>query len=294
MNTVNPSTDEAASTVTVSYKGYKDGSVDFLGNQIEIMTGYGQQEFNSKAIKWTDIILKEDLASNMETFKTALKGDKTYMREYRVKAKGNGCIRWIQEWSHIVCDEQGLIEYVTGILIDITEVKKAEAVRLRCEQKTGQYLTFALAGQEYGISILKVKEIIELMPTTPLPDLHPHVTGIINLRGKLLPVVDLKARLGLRADELTDRSCIIVVEIQGRAGSVLIGIMVDAVSEVMFIRGEEIEDTPDFLDGFGVENLLGVAKLGDGLKPILDIDQVLEEINFNEEEVSPKDIESVP
>jgi purine-binding chemotaxis protein CheW len=286
MGSVFSNGDESVKTVTVSYKGYKDGSVDFLGNQVEQMTGYSQQEFNSKSVKWTEIMLKEDLPAATEAFKRALKGDKTYMREYRVAAKGDGHVRWIQEWSHIICDEKGEIEYITGILIDVTELKKAEVLRLEREKKTGQYLTFALAGQEYGIGILKVKEIIERMPTTPIPESPPHVKGVINLRGKVIPVVDLKVRMGLRESEFTDRSCIIVVEVSRAAGAVQVGIMVDEVAEVVYIKGEEIEDTADFLGGFGLDSLLGMAKLDKSLKPILDLDKVLEDIEIVEEDPS--------
>jgi purine-binding chemotaxis protein CheW len=280
MASISSRTDESskAKTVTVSYKGFKDGSVDFLGNQIETMTGYTQQEFNSREVRWTDLILKEDRAASAEIFKRALTGDKTYMREYRVSAK-SGNFRWMQEWSHIVCDERGDIEYVTGILIDVTEIKKAEAERLKCEERTGKYLTFALSGQEYGISILRVKEIIELMPTTPVPQVQPYVKGIINLRGKVIPVVDLKLRLDLNGTEFTDRSCIIVVEIKGKDGAALIGTMVDSVSDVVYIRGEDIQDTPVFLDGLGADYILGMARTERSLKPILDIDKILEEIN---------------
>lgn len=286
MTSVSTKTDEAVKTVTVSYKGYRDGNVDFLGNQIEQMTGYTQQEFNSRTVRWTNLIHKEDLPAMTEIFRRALKGDKTYMREYRVTGK-DGSFRWMQEWSHIVCDEKGSIEYVTGILIDVTEIKKAEAERLKCESRTGKYLTFALAGQEYGISIRKVKEIIELMPTTPVPQVHSYVKGIINLRGKVIPVVDLKCRLSVNGTEFTDRSCIIVVEIGGKAGTLLMGMMVDSVADVVSLRGEDIEDTPEFLEGLGADYFLGMAKTDKSLRPILDIDKVLEEVQRMGDEASP-------
>lgn len=104
----------------VAFKGYQDGSAEFLGDQIEAMVGYRKEEFNSKAIKWTDLLVDQDKADVKAVFVQALKGDKTYMREYRVRAK-NGAILWIREWGQIVCDEEGKIELTSGIAMDITE-----------------------------------------------------------------------------------------------------------------------------------------------------------------------------
>ena len=267
--------DRTLKTATVSYKGYSDGTIDFLGNQIELMTGYSQKDFSSRVVKWTDLFYEEDLESTREVFKHALKGDKTYTREYRVRAK-SGDLRWMQEWSHIICDDKGDVEYITGILIDITENKKTEAARLKCERRTGKYLTFALAGQEYGISILKVKEIIEIMQPTPVPQVPYYVRGIINLRGRVIPVVDLKAKLGLDTGAFSDRSCIIVVEIEGQHGVLLTGVMVDTVSDVVYLQGTEIEDTPTFLEAFDADYIMGMAKIDKSLKVILDIGKVLE------------------
>ena len=97
-------------------------------------------------------------------------------------------------------------------------------------QKEGKYLTFTFAGEEYGISILKVKEIIGMMPITSVPRTPDFVKGVINLRGKVIPVVDLRLKFGMEKMDYTDRTCIIVVEIQSQTGTVMIGIVVDAVS----------------------------------------------------------------
>jgi PAS domain S-box-containing protein len=110
---------------SVVYKGYKDWSVEFFDSKIELLTGYDVDEFNSGRIKWSDIIDKEDLETARESFIQALKTDKSYVREYRIKSKA-GNIHWIQERGQIVCDNKGKIAYVNGVFFDITERKEAE------------------------------------------------------------------------------------------------------------------------------------------------------------------------
>ncbi|NPV05750.1 MAG: purine-binding chemotaxis protein CheW [Syntrophaceae bacterium] len=141
--------------------------------------------------------------------------------------------------------------------------------------KEGKYLTFSLAGEEYGIGILKVKEIIGMMNITPVPQTPEFVKGVINLRGKVIPVVDLRLRFGLEAAAYTERTCIIVVEVAGAGGSVMMGIVVDAVSEVLNIRGADIENTPAFGVRLNTDFILGMAKAAGGIKILLDIDKVL-------------------
>jgi purine-binding chemotaxis protein CheW len=151
----------------------------------------------------------------------------------------------------------------------VTEQAGTEATR------EGKYLTFSLAGEEYGIGILKVREIIGMMTVTPVPQTPEFVKGVINLRGKVIPVIDLRLRFGLDAAAYTERTCIIVVEIHGDAGSVPMGIVVDAVSEVLNIRGSDIENTPTFGVKLNTDFILGMAKTGGGVKILLDIDRVL-------------------
>jgi len=147
--------------------------------------------------------------------------------------------------------------------------------------KTGKYLTFILAQEEYGIGILKVKEIIGMMPITTIPRTPTFVKGVINLRGKVIPIIDLRLKFNMDAIPYSDRTCIIVVEIDSDASTVLIGIVVDAVSEVLNIREDEIEETPKFGTKLNTEYILGMAKIQKGVKILLNIDQVLssEEIN---------------
>jgi purine-binding chemotaxis protein CheW len=151
----------------------------------------------------------------------------------------------------------------------VNEPARAEAAR------EGKYLTFSLAGEEYGIGILKVREIIGMMTVTPVPQTPEFVKGVINLRGKVIPVIDLRLRFGLEATTYTERTCIIVVEIDGDSGSVPMGIVVDAVSEVLNIRGADIENTPTFGVKLNTDFILGMAKTGGGVKILLDIDKVL-------------------
>ena len=155
------------------------------------------------------------------------------------------------------------------------EVKKADQAVQAMADREGKYLTFTLANEEYGIGILKIKEIIGMMPVTPVPQTPEFVKGVINLRGKVIPVIDLRLRFAMEAIDYTERTCIIVVEIAGQAGTVLIGIVVDAVSEVLNVKVEEIEETPTFGAKFDTDYILGMAKIEGKVKILLDIDRVL-------------------
>lgn len=167
----------------------------------------------------------------------------------------------------------------------MTEIAKAfdQAVK-RMVDREGKYLSFSLAGEEYGIGILKVKEIIGMMPITTVPRTPHSVRGVINLRGKVIPVVDLRLKFGMAEMDYTDRTCIVVVEIRSGFENELMGMVVDSVSEVLNIRRGEIEDTPAFGTVRDTAYILGMAKLGGGVKILLDIDKVLgrEEIQVME------------
>jgi purine-binding chemotaxis protein CheW len=141
--------------------------------------------------------------------------------------------------------------------------------------REGKYLTFSLAGEEYGIGIRKVKEIIGMMAVTRIPQAPSCVKGVVNLRGKVIPVVDLRLKFGLGEGVHTEITCIIVVEVARDGSKLPIGIIVDSVSEVLNIRGGDIEDTPDFGGSLDTRFILGLAKLGSGVKILLDIDRVL-------------------
>jgi purine-binding chemotaxis protein CheW len=149
-----------------------------------------------------------------------------------------------------------------------------QAVRAMAD-KEGKYLTFSLANEEYGIGILKIKEIIGMMPITTVPQTPEFVKGVINLRGKVIPVIDLRLRFGIDAMDYTERTCIIVVEIEGTVGTVQLGIVVDSVSEVLNIKGEDVEETPTFGTKLNTDYILGMAKIENSVKILLDIDKVL-------------------
>lgn len=141
--------------------------------------------------------------------------------------------------------------------------------------RAGKYLTFRLGPEEYGVEILRVTTIIRMLNITMVPDTAPFVRGVINLRGKVIPVVDMRIRFGLQQTEDTNATCIIVVDVNQKNEKTQMGIIVDSVSEVLDISDENIEDTPAFGDQHPREDILGIAKVEDQVKILLDIDQVL-------------------
>jgi purine-binding chemotaxis protein CheW len=156
---------------------------------------------------------------------------------------------------------------------EITRTMNQAVAAIR--NREGKYLTFNLGKEEYGLGILKVKEIIGMMSITTIPRTPAFVKGVINLRGKVIPVVDLRLKFEMEEIAYTERTCIIVVEIVAPGGAIPVGIVVDAVSEVLNIKQGEIEDTPTFGGRLDMEYILGMAKTGGGVKILLDIDQVL-------------------
>ena len=143
------------------------------------------------------------------------------------------------------------------------------------EFRVGKYLTLQLAGEEYAISILKVKEIIGMMSITPVPQTPEYVKGVINLRGKVISVVDLRLRFAMEAEDYNDRTCIIVVEIATQTGTTPVGIVVDSVSEVLNIGQNDVQDAPALSTGIDTSYILGIANMEGSVKILLDIDRVL-------------------
>jgi purine-binding chemotaxis protein CheW len=139
----------------------------------------------------------------------------------------------------------------------------------------GKYLTFTLGAEEYGLQILKVREIIGYMAITAVPRAPLDVRGVINLRGQVVPIVDMRARFGMESVEVTDQTCIIVVEVKAGRQSFHTGIIVDRVCEVLDIDGEDIEPTPQFDSSVDTSFILGMGKIGNDVKILLDIDKVL-------------------
>ncbi|MCP4024394.1 MAG: purine-binding chemotaxis protein CheW [Desulfobacteraceae bacterium] len=143
-------------------------------------------------------------------------------------------------------------------------------------QKKGEkYLSFILGMEEYGIGIRKIKEIIGMMAITSVPRTPDYIAGIINLRGKVIPVVNLRLRFGMDVEEYNEKTCIIVVEIVNGDTIIQIGVLVDAVSEVLKIKEDEIENAPAFGSELNTGYILGMAKMEGGVKILLDIDKVL-------------------
>ncbi len=136
----------------------------------------------------------------------------------------------------------------------------------------GKYLIFFLCGEEYGIEVLKVKEIVGIMNITPVPRMPEYVRGIINLRGKVIPVIDLRLKFGFPKAEYTKETCIIVIEVR----NVLTGIVVDTVTEVLDVNDNELEAPPDFGNRVTTKIFLGMAKIKNKVKILLDIDKVLD------------------
>ena len=140
----------------------------------------------------------------------------------------------------------------------------------------GKYLTFALGKEEYGLEILKVREIIGWLDITALPRTPSYVKGVVNLRGQVIVVVDLRAKFTMETAPKTDQTCIIVVEITHGGRKLSTGIIVDRVSEVLEIPGESIEDAPTFGTAVATDFILGMGKVGGAVKILLDIDKVLD------------------
>lgn len=160
------------------------------------------------------------------------------------------------------------------------KAKKMDEEVKAITEKEGKYLAFSLANEEYGISILKVREIIGMMQVATVPKTPDFVKGVINLRGKVIPVMDLRLRFGMEDIEYTDRTCIIVVEVEGRGVEVQIGTVVDSVSEVLNVNGDEIKETPTFGVKLNTDYILGMATMEGGVKILLDVDKVLTEQEF--------------
>jgi purine-binding chemotaxis protein CheW len=139
----------------------------------------------------------------------------------------------------------------------------------------GKYLTFVLSEEEYGLPVLKVREIIKVMDITQVPQVPAHVRGVINLRGKVIPVIDLRLKFGFESQDYTERTCIIVVEVDLGSSKVMMGIVVDSVSEVLNLTGNEIDDTPDFGERVTTDYMCGLAKVKGTVKILLDLDKVL-------------------
>ena len=141
---------------------------------------------------------------------------------------------------------------------------------------SGKYLTFCIQGESYAIEAMKIREIIRLIDITAVPQMPAYIRGVINLRGKIIPIMDLRLRFGFESAQSTEQSCIVVVLVTlPDSGSTQMGLVVDAVEEVVNIAASDIEETPEFGSEISTDYLLGLAKTKGGVKTLLNIDRVL-------------------
>lgn len=164
-------------------------------------------------------------------------------------------------------------------MVSATQSVSSKTAGGSADVRSGKYLTFCLGNEEYGLEILKVREIIGMMPITTVPRTPDYIKGVINLRGKVIPVLDLRLKFGMPEAERTEETCIIVVNI----GQVEVGVIVDRVSEVRDIDGKDIDDPPSFGTNVDSSFILGMGKSGGRVSILLDITKVLGE---NREELS--------
>src|SRR5260370_32253121 len=139
----------------------------------------------------------------------------------------------------------------------------------------GQYLTFFICGDEYGVGILRVKEILEYESVTRVPGTTACIRGVMNLRGSVVPVVDFAAKMRLPVSPITNRTCIVVLEVQTDGEHLVLGVVADSVSQVVELRAEDIEPPPAFGTRLAVDHLTGMGKAGRKFVLLLDIDRVL-------------------
>jgi purine-binding chemotaxis protein CheW len=171
------------------------------------------------------------------------------------------------------------------------ETQQIEQVDHALLDKAGKYLTFSLGPEEYGLEILKVREIIGHMAITAVPQTPGYVKGVINLRGQVIPVVDIRTLFGMEPKEITEETCIIVVEVLRNNSRHSTGVIVDQVSEVLDIKGESIEEAPQLGSSVDTDFILGMGKVNETVKILLNIDKVLDnsELNSFEETIDRRD-----
>jgi len=154
-------------------------------------------------------------------------------------------------------------------------VQDLSAALSAIDGRAGKYLAFHVGAEEYAIGVLGVREIMGMQDVTAVPHTPAYIKGIINLRGKVVPVIDLRIKFQMPPADYTARTCIVVVNVPGEAGGVLMGVIVDAVSEVVNVVAGEIENPPDFGEGISIPYLIGIAKSKGTGKLLLNIEQVL-------------------
>jgi purine-binding chemotaxis protein CheW len=152
-----------------------------------------------------------------------------------------------------------------------------EAPNISGRARAGKYLTFQLGHEFYGVEVLQIREIIRLIDITPVPQMPDYIKGVVNLRGKIIPVVDLRLKFGLTEIQANERTCIVVVQLDSVSGvATRLGLVVDGVEEVVNIAASEIETTPNFGSSLDTDYFSGMAKIKGSLKTLLNINRVLQ------------------
>ena len=172
--------------------------------------------------------------------------------------------------------------------------QEAQGVNRVRTLKGGKFLTFLMANEKYGLEILKVREIIGMLDVTSVPTTPAFIRGVINLRGKVIPVIDLRLKFGIKAKEDTERTCIIVVDLAQAAQDMTMGIIVDEVSDVLDIDQGQIEPPPSFGANIRTDFILGMGKVDRKVMTMLDIDRVLTEQEITLVESSTQKTEHEP
>ena len=161
-------------------------------------------------------------------------------------------------------------------MIDRMRTAPVEARSVALADKAGKYLTFELGKESYGVPVLTVREIIRTIDITPVPLMPDYVKGVINLRGKVIPVIDLRIRFGLANAEYGDTTCTIVSQVNHADGAQsLLGLVVDAVEEVSQVKSEDLEPPPNFGGALNTDYIVGMARIKGGIKSLLDVDKII-------------------
>jgi purine-binding chemotaxis protein CheW len=153
--------------------------------------------------------------------------------------------------------------------------RPSAAAPVPVDSRAGKYLTFSLGKEEFGIHVLRVKEIMGVQDITAVPGTPAHLKGVLNLRGKIIPVVDLRLKFAFPDAPFTQTTCIVVVQLVQAQEHSLIGLIVDGVSEVLNLSGADIENPPDFGEGIETPFVLGIAKCKGSVKILLRIEDIL-------------------
>lgn len=157
-------------------------------------------------------------------------------------------------------------------MMETAEMAKVKGFR---EVRAGKYLTFRLSAEEFGVEIVKVQEIVGVINVTRVPQTPAYVRGVINLRGRVIPVVDLRVKFGMERIDDTDRTCIVVVQITRDFHEVTMAVIVDEVSEVLDVKEDEIDAPPEFGSNVDTGFIIGMGKVNDKVLMLLDIDMIL-------------------